>query len=190
MSTGGVAIGRADELAMIEAVLDRAREGFGSVVLVEGEAGIGKTHLLRVVHGRASIRGLAVCAGTCELLERARPFGPFVEALGVPGPAAAAVGMAGGEGEVGAPGRFAAQEAIVDAVDPRGVGAAAAHPRRRAVGRRAVARGPGGVGPAGGRPAAGDRRRSPADTAIAGPGRRRDPRSWRPGDHARAARHG
>ncbi|MFC7655894.1 ATP-binding protein [Pseudonocardia benzenivorans] len=40
-------MGRAAELAVLAGALDAARDGRPSVVLVEGEPGIGKTTLLR-----------------------------------------------------------------------------------------------------------------------------------------------
>ena len=42
-----VLVGRDDELACLEAVAARARGGQAEVVVVDGEAGIGKTTLLR-----------------------------------------------------------------------------------------------------------------------------------------------
>jgi len=119
---GAAVIGRASELAAMAAVLDRTREGSGAVVLVEGEAGIGKTHLLRAIRRRAGDLGLAVCAGGCELLERARPFGPFVQALGVPRDTVDiidAIDTGGPRAATAASSRFAAQEAILDDVEAR-----------------------------------------------------------------------
>lgn len=57
---------RDDELALLAASLDRARTGAGgSVVLLSGEAGVGKTSLVRAftVHAR---EGARVLLGACD----------------------------------------------------------------------------------------------------------------------------
>jgi DNA-binding CsgD family transcriptional regulator/tetratricopeptide (TPR) repeat protein len=67
---------RHTELGEMEAAVRRARQGSGSVVLVSGEAGIGKTTLLAEFTGR--IADIArVFFGTCEALLTPRVLGPF-----------------------------------------------------------------------------------------------------------------
>ena len=66
-------------------VVGRAAGGRLAVVLVEGEAGIGKTRLLGEVLDDASSRGMQVVAGRAEELERTRPFGVVTRALGCAG---------------------------------------------------------------------------------------------------------
>ncbi|GAA4922957.1 LuxR family transcriptional regulator [Actinomycetospora succinea] len=66
---------RDSELEVLAAALDRARHGSGSVVLVSGEAGVGKTSLVHAV-ARAD-RGTRVLAGACDDLVTPRTFGPF-----------------------------------------------------------------------------------------------------------------
>jgi tetratricopeptide (TPR) repeat protein len=51
------------------------------VALIEGEPGIGKTLILDTVLEAADIRGLRVLVGHADEVERARPFGPLVEAF-------------------------------------------------------------------------------------------------------------
>jgi len=51
-------------------------------VLVEGEAGIGKTRLLAETLEQARARSLRVAAGRAEELERTRPFGLLADTLG------------------------------------------------------------------------------------------------------------
>jgi DNA-binding CsgD family transcriptional regulator len=51
-------------------------------LLVEGEVGIGKSRVLAEVLRRARERGFRVFVGHADEIERARPFGPLVEALG------------------------------------------------------------------------------------------------------------
>jgi hypothetical protein len=43
---GSVLIGRDDEVARVEAVLDRLRSGMGEALVISGAAGIGKSALL------------------------------------------------------------------------------------------------------------------------------------------------
>ncbi len=49
--------GRDEQLQMITGFLERVRAGVGSVVIIEGAAGLGKTRLLSVA--RAAARALA-----------------------------------------------------------------------------------------------------------------------------------
>ena len=56
-------VGRGGEIERLDAALDRALVGGGSVVLLTGEAGIGKTTLARVVSERAEQQGLPVVWG-------------------------------------------------------------------------------------------------------------------------------
>src|SRR5262249_13677830 len=58
-----------------------ARTGRGGVVIIEGEAGIGKSRLLTEVVGKASRSGFRVLLGRCHESEQILPFGPWVEAL-------------------------------------------------------------------------------------------------------------
>jgi DNA-binding CsgD family transcriptional regulator len=74
-------IGRSAPLDRLEAVVDRAARGESSaVVVVGGEAGVGKTRLVRELATRAG--GARVLSGTCiDLGESGPPFGPMVEIL-------------------------------------------------------------------------------------------------------------
>ena len=54
-------IGRAAELSSLHAALDDARAGRGRVVLIEGDAGLGKTRL--VDHFTSTASGVQVLAG-------------------------------------------------------------------------------------------------------------------------------
>jgi DNA-binding NarL/FixJ family response regulator len=66
-------VGRAAELTALEAVV-----GGGALLLV-GEAGMGKTALLDALDPPAGVRLLR---GTASALDRVRPFGPLLDALG------------------------------------------------------------------------------------------------------------
>jgi len=74
--------GRAAE---IEAVREWARPGSDGRVrtlLMEGEAGIGKTCLLEVARAEAQRSGRSVFVGRADEIERSRPFGVLFDALG------------------------------------------------------------------------------------------------------------
>ncbi len=75
-------IGRADDLEVLLAALERSEEtGFGAV-RIGGEAGIGKTRLLSELERVARERGARVLTGECvELAEGELPFAPLVAAL-------------------------------------------------------------------------------------------------------------
>jgi DNA-binding CsgD family transcriptional regulator len=67
---------RGAELETLLAIVERVRGGRGTVVLVRGEAGIGKTSLLRELRGRAA---LPFRVGRCEPLSVPEPLGPVHE---------------------------------------------------------------------------------------------------------------
>ena len=75
-------VGRRAELAVLDEALTRAERDEPSVVVIAGEAGIGKSRLVAEVTDRAAGRGFLVLAGGCiELCEGGVPFAPVVEAL-------------------------------------------------------------------------------------------------------------
>ena len=74
--------GRAAEIAVLGEALDRVASGRPAVVLIEGEAGIGKTRLLDAALADARGRGMQVAAGRAGELERTRPFGLVAGAFG------------------------------------------------------------------------------------------------------------
>ena len=78
-STGFV--GRAQELARLDAALATAVGGTPVFLLVGGEAGVGKTRLVSEFAGRAHQTGIRVLAGTCIDVSGGLPYGPIVEAF-------------------------------------------------------------------------------------------------------------
>ena len=56
-------VGRADELAQTRAELAAAQRGRGSVVVITGEAGVGKSRLLTETAQQAATGGMAVLSG-------------------------------------------------------------------------------------------------------------------------------
>jgi DNA-binding NarL/FixJ family response regulator len=73
--------GRGPELATIDAVLDAVAGGERGLLVLRGEAGIGKTRLLDVVRAGAAERRLAVLYGRATELEGDVPLAPVVDAL-------------------------------------------------------------------------------------------------------------
>ncbi len=66
---------RDEELARIAAAVRRARDGFGTLIVVEGPAGMGKTEVLRAARAAAEADGLRVLRSRGAELERDFPFG-------------------------------------------------------------------------------------------------------------------
>ena len=71
---GPVLVGRDDELACLEAIAARVRGGPGEVVVVDGDAGIGKTTLLRAWAGLRAADGDTVLMAACGPLDRSLPL--------------------------------------------------------------------------------------------------------------------
>jgi AAA ATPase domain len=97
-------VGREVELALAAAAVREVSEGRGSALVIEGEAGIGKTRLVEWVVDAARSRGVAVYAAQAHPFERTRPFGVVAAALGLsrrsPDPRRAAIGeLVRGRGE-------------------------------------------------------------------------------------------
>src|SRR3954454_12187993 len=79
---GDAFVGRAAEVAPLDAAFDRATAGHGATALIAGPAGIGKTRLTGELAERARGRGATVLTGRCiDLVGAALPYFPFVDAL-------------------------------------------------------------------------------------------------------------
>ena len=76
-----VLVGRDEEARRLRAALEAARTGRGSAVFLAGEAGIGKSRLVREIARAAAERGLTVLAGRAVARGAPTPFRPFAEAL-------------------------------------------------------------------------------------------------------------
>lgn len=75
-------VGRRDEQAVLERLIGASRSGQGHVVLVAGEAGIGKSRLVAEVTQAARARGHRVLVGGCiSLREGSAPLAPIYEAM-------------------------------------------------------------------------------------------------------------
>lgn len=73
-------LGRETELRRLLDVLEIARLGSGRTVLLDGEAGVGKSRLMGELAAAAAASGVLTLRGSCAFQE-ARYFAPFVEAL-------------------------------------------------------------------------------------------------------------
>jgi predicted ATPase len=81
-STTQAFIGRVNELHRLDAALDRAERGSPQVVLLAGDAGVGKTRLLLAFAERARQRGMRVLMGaSVELGDIGLAYLPVVDAL-------------------------------------------------------------------------------------------------------------
>jgi DNA-binding NarL/FixJ family response regulator len=74
-------VGRAPEIAALEAVVDGVRAP--RIAFVRGEAGIGKTALVRYTINRAARAGRTIVQAAALEMERDRPFGAIVDAVGL-----------------------------------------------------------------------------------------------------------
>jgi class 3 adenylate cyclase len=75
-------VGREAEISLLEDALLAALRGDGGVVIVGGEAGMGKTRLVADLVDRARRRGCVVVSGACSEAELSLPYLPFLEAIG------------------------------------------------------------------------------------------------------------
>src|SRR4051812_43892103 len=72
-------VGRERELAILSTRLDTALAGQGSLVLIGGEAGIGKTALADTICQEARHQGAIVLTGRCFDLAETPPYGPWID---------------------------------------------------------------------------------------------------------------
>jgi DNA-binding SARP family transcriptional activator/tetratricopeptide (TPR) repeat protein len=80
-SAGGAFVGRERELSELAAGLDDALAGRGSLILLAGEPGIGKSRLADELAGRARARGAQVLVGRCWEAGGAPAYWPWVQLL-------------------------------------------------------------------------------------------------------------
>jgi DNA-binding CsgD family transcriptional regulator/tetratricopeptide (TPR) repeat protein len=95
-------VGRSAELERLRTLMPRAGERSQRIVLLGGEAGSGKSRLVREVAAEAAEHGVLVLSGSCDAVVHT-PYGPFAEALDQlaravePDELATALGTGGGE---------------------------------------------------------------------------------------------
>jgi predicted ATPase len=74
-------IGRQNEQDYIKELLVKASSGKGNFLLVEGEAGIGKTRLISEIINTTKDLKLTYLRGKCKFHQGLDPYSPFIEAL-------------------------------------------------------------------------------------------------------------
>ncbi|MEW2355937.1 AAA family ATPase [Spirillospora sp. NPDC029432] len=74
-------VGRTAEFGALTGALDRAAAGSAGVVLVSGDAGVGKTTLVGALTRTARERGCTVLVGQCAELGESMPYLPLADAL-------------------------------------------------------------------------------------------------------------
>lgn len=79
-------VGRASELAQARRLLDAAGGGTGGLLVLRGEAGIGKSRLVRELLRTAADRGFAVRTAEASVLETTLAPRESVTARGPAGP--------------------------------------------------------------------------------------------------------
>jgi DNA-binding SARP family transcriptional activator len=86
-------IGREREFAELVHCWDAVRMGGGAVVIIEGEAGIGKTRLAQEFLNYAEQQGALLLEGQGREVEGTLPYQPLLDALRAPSPSAQAVAV-------------------------------------------------------------------------------------------------
>jgi len=76
-----VVIGRTTELTGLRSLLERAKSGVGQVMVLSGEAGIGKSRLVAETKAVATAEGFLVLQGSCFPTDRSCPYAPLLDLL-------------------------------------------------------------------------------------------------------------
>ncbi len=76
-----ILVGRDEEVAVLDGALERLERGLGGCVLLVGEAGIGKSRLLRELAVRAEASGFGVVTGRATPTAANAAYRPLTEAL-------------------------------------------------------------------------------------------------------------
>ncbi len=76
-----VLIDRVNDLATLQALIDQAKSGRGQVVLLSGEAGIGKSRLVAEAKTYATAQDFLLLQGQCFPTDRSCPYAPLLDLL-------------------------------------------------------------------------------------------------------------
>ncbi len=80
--TGAIFVGRTSEMAQVTDRLRVALQGTGGLLVLDGEAGVGKTRLAYHSLQWAAQQEATILSATCQPLEQQLPFAPLSAALG------------------------------------------------------------------------------------------------------------
>src|SRR5688500_19113279 len=72
-------VGRDLEVGAVRAVIERARAGSGQVALIVGEAGVGKSRLLRTMMDEARSQGFLLMRGQSFEADSSIPYAPLLD---------------------------------------------------------------------------------------------------------------
>jgi tetratricopeptide (TPR) repeat protein len=76
-------VGRDDELAHFDALMNRISAGDNAALILSGEEGVGKTTLLTAFRAKAEAAGWVALSGGCDESTPDDPYGPFLTTLGL-----------------------------------------------------------------------------------------------------------
>ena len=74
-------VGRNEERGALISAVENMLKGHGSIFVIEGEPGIGKTRLLREIEASVRWRGASLLQGQASEAPSVSPFSPLIEAL-------------------------------------------------------------------------------------------------------------
>src|SRR5258708_16269574 len=74
-------VGRASQLATLQLLVERAKGGEGHLVLISGEAGIGKSRLVAEIKTSATTQGFLLLQGNCFPTDLTYPYAPLLDLL-------------------------------------------------------------------------------------------------------------
>src|SRR5437764_11566860 len=76
-----ILIDRNNELAILHELIDQAKSGRGQVVLLSGEAGVGKSRLVAEVKSHAASHDFLLLQGSCFPTDHTIPYAPLLDLL-------------------------------------------------------------------------------------------------------------
>ena len=74
-------IGREADISELDRLLEEVKLSHGRFVFITGEAGVGKSRLIREMEGRHWEDDLTILRGRCQYMDRADPYYPINEML-------------------------------------------------------------------------------------------------------------
>ena len=74
-------VGRNDELTQLHKTLTEVQAGAGNCVLISGEAGIGKSRLMREIKLQSGKMGFTTLIGRCFEQDVSLPYAPLIDML-------------------------------------------------------------------------------------------------------------